>query len=261
MTALSTPVLPDAPAAPLPVLALLKEAYQSILAHPGVVARLVGSWVAVGLVAPLAVLPFVGLTGMIGLGLFATLIMILSMVSTSVGWHRFLLLGEQPSTIYLKLDRNVGRYAVGVIILSLLSWLMMFLMMLIIAPIFAVAGSSTAGLTVAGLVATGIVFGLILFVMPRFALILPARAIGKPMTVTAALDLTRGNVVRLALASMSVAVPAYVLVALQAAIEDKLASQTAIVLIGAVMLLLYSMVSMAAVGILSAIYRHLTTNS
>jgi hypothetical protein len=120
------------------------------------------------------------------------------LASIAVAWHRLILRRErvtQPA--YLRLDRIVWLY-------TLYSFAFFLLLQVPLTGFLVVAPDTT-------LIATLALLGLML---PRLSLVLPALAIGQRLSLGQAWRITRGNTLRLALATCLCILPAFLVLLL-----------------------------------------------
>ena len=149
----------------------------------------------------------------------------LSMLSIAVGWHRLVLLNEKPAGLYLKLDRQVGRYILALMAMGLVIWLITIALAIPAIPaLYFLLGTDPAkwtsvGITAAAAIGIAVYMALVL-VASRIVIALPARAIGQRMKFREALAVTRGNSWRILGGTLLIAVPSVVLNAIMNLLLD-----------------------------------------
>jgi hypothetical protein len=148
---------------------------------------------------------------------------LLFLASIAVAWHRLILRQERVTApAYLRLDRTVWLYLIRSLLLALL-------VMVPVAIPLALIGLSEVAATVAGdlVVVLGlsllggsvVVLGqilVLLLVVPRLSLVLPALALGQPLSPREAWRASRANTLRLGLATGLCMAPAVLLLVLAA---------------------------------------------
>jgi hypothetical protein len=219
------PILPPAPLK-LPVLATVLGSCVDLWEHWRAAARLMASWgVVLGAVGTLAFAMLIGAQNALSGNPWLNLLVLyapvavygLFIVSTAVGWHRLLLLGEEPGRIYLRLDGQVWRY-VGLI--ALMVGVIFIVSFVVTLPIgfgvafFGVAGAVQGSTTLSFALAAfgGIaIFVIAQLILSRLYVVLPARAVGQQVKFRQALRATKGNSWRLMLGTLLAAVPLYVI--------------------------------------------------
>ena len=127
---------------------------------------------------------------------FAVLMIVyfVALYSIAVGWHRALLLGEQPGWINFNAGRREAGYLGYMLLIALLSSLPMMTGFLIAGALSLSSGVSRGMLvfmaTFVGLAG----FVIMLLIMGRLQLVLPGVAVGdRRISIRQSLDLTRGN--------------------------------------------------------------------
>ena len=127
---------------------------------------------------------------------FAVLMIVyfIAIYSIAVGWHRVLLLGEQPGWI----NFNVGRRELGyfgyTLLIALLAAFPMLIGFLIVGALtsFSTDSREAVGLGMIAVGAAGVIVMLLL--MGRLQLVLPGTAVGdRRVAIRQSFDLTRGN--------------------------------------------------------------------
>jgi hypothetical protein len=212
----------------LPVVATVREAFASVLANWWALVRIFWAWMAILFGALALMLRWTltlysdeasPLTGFV-MGLLCIVVAFLSFASTAVAWHRLLLLGEQPPALYLRVVAPVPRYLLQILLLTLITILIMIPIMLvasvILAPLFVILSPSGPGALPSlgrelALTLVGVLLTLpALLLIARLSTSLPGIAVGRPMTLSQAMELTRGNSWQLVGGTLLVSVPAYV---------------------------------------------------
>jgi len=212
----------------LPVVATVREAFASVLANLWALVRIFWAWIAL-LFGALALMfrwtltLYSGeaspLTGFVP-GLLCICVAFLSFASTAVAWHRLMLLGEQPPALYLRVVAPVPRYLLQLLLITLITILIMIPIMLvasvILVPLF--LGLSPTDPYAQPSLGSQLAFTLVgvllylpaLLLIARLAISLPGIAVGRPMTLSQAMELTTDNSWRLVGGTLLVSVPAYV---------------------------------------------------
>jgi hypothetical protein len=138
------------------------------------------------------------------------------LASIAVAWHRLILRQERISaSAYLRLDTSVWLYA-----LCSLGFLVLTIGPLLCALDFALqrygAPPDDAAIPALAIVLSLMALALVaaIFLLPRLSLVLPALALGERLSPWDAWLATRGNALRLALASCLCMVPALLLIML-----------------------------------------------
>jgi hypothetical protein len=213
----------------LPVSATVKEAFASVLANLWPLVRIFWAWMAV-LFGALALMfrwtltlysgeasPLAGVL----LGLLCSVVVLLSFASIAVAWHRLMLLSEQPPALYLRVVAPVPRYLLQILLITLIAILIMVPIMLvasvILAPLFVVLSPATNSPDALPLLGSQLAFALVgvllwlpaLLLIARLSISLPGIAVERPMTLSRAMEITRGNSWRLVCGTLLVSVPAY----------------------------------------------------
>jgi hypothetical protein len=125
------------------------------------------------------------------------------LASIAVAWHRLVLRQERiTSPAYLRLDRAVWRYAL---------YSLAFFLALTVGAVLSVLMAFRLPFVGSYLVLLSIIVAPVLLVglvLPRLSLVLPAVALGEPLSPWQAWRITRGNTLRLALATFLCMLPA-----------------------------------------------------
>lgn len=213
----------DKMAAPgkLPVLATVLDSFNDLTENWTAVTRILASWGAlfavvgtgafamiVGAQATLATSPWTTLAAVY----LPFLVFMLFFVSAAVGWLRLLLLGEQPTPVYLRFDRQVWRYLGASALMSLALVAAMLLLSAPAVVILALASGFDPAqwgfFTYTVLAITGVVvYGVMLLVPARMYLVMSAKAVDQKMSLRDALTVTKGNSWRLLGGYLLVCVP------------------------------------------------------
>jgi hypothetical protein len=182
------------------------------------------------------------------------LIMLPAFASMAVPWHRLLLRDEHPRVVaYLRLDCTVAAYA-GIA----LAGNMVMLAPNYVGAAFRFAGDATQD-GAAALVASveHLASVVIMFILARLSLVLPAMALGRrDVTLRAAWTASTGNSLRMSGAYVLCFLPLFVIrngtLTFLSHNDDHVAATLALI----TMNLLVFPVSMIGVGMLSLAYRH-----
>ncbi|HEU4381581.1 MAG TPA: hypothetical protein VFR73_23670, partial [Hyphomicrobiaceae bacterium] len=127
------------------------------------------------------------------------------LASIAVVWHRFILRQERVTRLVcLRLDRTVWRYA----LFSFLFLLLMLVPWYFVIPLLLLG---IVALDEAAVLWAILFLPLAFLVVPRFSLVLPAAALGERLSLRQAWRNTRGNTLRLALATALCTLPAALL--------------------------------------------------
>ena len=218
----------------LPVLETVIAAFRDLAANRQAAVRISSAWSAVfAVVAFAAFALIVGAQATLAASPWLTLavvylpplVFILFTFSAAVGWHRLVLLGEQPAPLYLRLDRQVWRYIGALFLMGLVIWLLAILAAIPAVPAFYFLLGTDPALWSAGRLAIAGLIGAVLYIamvlaVSRIAIALPARAIGQRMKFREALAATRGNSWRILGGSLLIAVPSVVLHAIMNLLLD-----------------------------------------
>lgn len=138
--------------------------------------------------------------------------------SIAVAWHRFALLGEQPSLVHLRVGETELNFLGKVLKIACINFLVFLPIWLILVGIAALTQS--VNLTIL----FGIVLGLVaVSKLMRFNIALPATAIDHPMKLKVAYGIAKGLGWRMLLAMICLTVP----IALLGALIDAIANATA----------------------------------
>lgn len=154
-----------------------------------------------------------------------TVIFVLFMISAAVGWHRLVLLGEQPQRLYMNLGGRVWRYVGALVLMSVVIWVVSLAVFLPVlggfAFLFGVDPAQLTGWHLTALSAGSIIAVVtILVVSARIYIALPARAVGERMTFRDAFRITRGNSWRILLGMLLVAIPSVIVNAIMNLLLD-----------------------------------------
>lgn len=259
---------------PFPVIATALRAYADILSNRGVVLRLFGGWtVALSLLAfagllalglmiqsgavqmltqpgAAAAMPFALIVGLIVSSVSACL----ATCSIIVGWFRFLLAGERPSTIYLAAGAQVWRYMWATFVLFLLICVAVVPMAFAMLPLVTMSGSGNLGQlgnALMSLVAT--------IAGARLMVAMPAVALGKPRALWGSLAKTRGNTGRIALATIIAIMPWQIVVQLWSVTAPPGTTVTmtpAVIALIAAGAIAWCLAILASASVAAAAYRH-----
>lgn len=223
------------PPGPLPFWSTLGQTFALPLQHLGSVLRLTWAWaILLALVtgvlyrllddAQITALQQGAGFGPAGLNLLSLLLGLVIGSSVAVGWHRLLLLGEQPVTAgYLRLDNTVWRYiaVAGLMLVLSMPFFATAFLMGQVAPELTPKpgqpppelGGGAALLVLVMLAAMCVAF----LVTTRWSLALPARAIDDlGLTLGDSWRLTQGNFWRLFAGTMACYLPTLVVASLVA---------------------------------------------
>lgn len=121
--------------------------------------------------------------------LAATLIVMLAFFWAAVAWHRYGLLAEQPEGFMPAMN---GRLIWGYLLASLRIGLVFIGLLIPAGLILYLASFLGPGVVIAGILFAVVMIILVVMVF-RMSLILPAAAIDRPLTIRAALEATRGH--------------------------------------------------------------------
>lgn len=246
----------------LPVWRTVKESFALIFRHVGALWRIVRVWLLVMLpvyalahwaVAKLEPWPFAVIVSI----WIMPIIDLPFLASVAVAWHRLVLDGEAvQSRAYLRLDRIVWLYALYSLGLMLLVWggpLAIW--------VFSSAFGWLEGWTAfAAILVLPIILLAVILVAPRLSLVLPAHAVERPISLSNALALTRGNTWRMAFATFVVAffvgLMGWPLLALWGEVAQQSLGVISEIGDSVIASLVYAVLMIAAVGFLSLCYRH-----
>jgi len=137
------------------------------------------------------------------------------LASIAVAWHRLVLRGErvtQPT--YVRLDGVVWRYVLYAFVFLLLERGTLLITALLALNLAIEADPSTRILideVLAAPAATGATMAIGLLVLPRLSLVMPAMALGEQLSLRCAWRITRGNTLRLGMATALCMLPAVTL--------------------------------------------------
>lgn len=117
------------------------------------------------------------------------IVMVATLCWVAVGWHRYALLNEQPGAVLPRLNGpHLGAYLLAGVKLILVA-------LAILVPLVLVLGVVAAALIGTGALATLVITAVVALVgvlFLRISLILPAAALGRPMTIAEAFAATAG---------------------------------------------------------------------
>lgn len=208
----------------LPVFATVGQSWASVARHIGLLLRLGWPWLAVfaacllsiaigvivnnGLATPSPQL--VGGASVVPLIAMA-IAFLLAAPTMAIGWQRGIMLGERPSSP-IRIDGRVWAYlGYSVLLVLLVSFINLVVLGLafVVAGILAGVGDGPMSLERLMALTPFLPIALIptLVVLNRFVLVLPARALGRDLSFTDALRITRGNTLRLFAISVLVYLP------------------------------------------------------
>lgn len=268
--------------AKLPVLNTVIDAFRDLAVHRREALRISAAWsalfAAVGLTAFAAI---VGAQSTLAASPWITLAVIylpplvffLFMISAAVGWHRLVLLGEQPRSLYLRFDGQVWRYIGAALAMGVVIWLITLLLAVPTIPaVLLLLGTDPTQWTVTGLVVTAMIgvmaYTVLVLAVSRIVIALPARAVGSGMRFREAVRATKGNSWRILAGSLLVAVPTVIvnavmnlLLDLQVRMPGGDLNWTGIisfVALTAVALTLLVALSLVSIGFISRAYRFFT---
>lgn len=147
-------------------------------------------------------------------GLLTLILAIVAFVWIAVAWHRYILLDEMPAGQFPAFDGqrmlNYGLYSIGIGLLgAIVSFVLATIIGIITIPLLGVVG---------GFVTGAIALAAALIIFYRLAPLLPAVAIGKPLTLSQAWGATNGANVPIiilavlsAIAAIVIDIPAFIL--------------------------------------------------
>ncbi|MTH97821.1 hypothetical protein [Roseibium sp. RKSG952] len=139
--------------------------------------------------------------------LVQVLIFLMASASIAVGWHRFGLLGEQPSLVHLRFGRIEALFVLKSLLLGFLFWFVFLLIFLLVSLL-----GSPIILMVVGVLAA--IFAIPTFM--RMSLILPATAVGQPLGLGESYVKSEGLGWRMFFANVFLSVPFAILMFLLA---------------------------------------------
>jgi hypothetical protein len=218
----------------LPVLNTVLAAFQDIALHRQAAIRMSSAWAALfAVVAIAAFAMLVGAQATLAASPWITLavvyippiVFILSLFSVAVGWHRLVLLGEQPRQGYLRVDGQVWRYIGALIAMGFAMWLVVLAVAIPAIPaVYFLVGTEPAQWTATSWILAALIgiaaYVALILAGSRIAIALPARAIGRRMKFREALAATKGNSWRILGGSLLIAVPSVVLHAIMNLLLD-----------------------------------------
>jgi hypothetical protein len=141
-------------------------------------------------------------TGIVVLLLVSSLLPLIGSISIAVAWHRRLILGERPrlsgsNVATVELWRYIGT-TVAIWMVIWIPGLIMFFALVGLSTVATALGKAGAGLSVISFLANFAGVLVLVAMMLRLSLLLPAMAVGnRHLTVTQALRRTRGNTWRI----------------------------------------------------------------
>lgn len=147
-------------------------------------------------------------------GLLTVILAVVAFVWIAVAWHRYILLDEMPAGQFPEFNGqrmlNYGLYSIGIGLLgAIVSFVLAAVIGIIAIPLLGVVGGFITGIV-------GLAAALIIFY--RLAPLLPAVAIGKPLTLGQAWEATNGANVPIiilavlsAVAAIAIDIPAFIL--------------------------------------------------
>ena len=209
----------------LPVLNTVIDAFRDVAAHRRAALRISAAWSAlfavagvaafaaiVGAQQTLAASPWISLAVVY----LPLVIFMLFMISAAVGWHRLVLLGEEPARVYLRFDRQVWRYIGAAFAMGLVIWLVSLALAIPAVPaVLFLLGPDPSQWSATGVAVTAVIalvaYVALVLAVSRIVIALPARAVGNGMKFREALAATRGNSWRILAGSLLIAVPTIIL--------------------------------------------------
>src|SRR5262245_8365043 len=278
MTALAAPA-----SLKLPVWHTVRACYATVARNLGQLVRISWLWLLIMLPVYAAInwmdWALREASGVLSPGDLIAVIELPFLASIAVAWHRLILREERVTApAYLRLDGMVWLYALYSLLLMILVAAPSVPLLIRIAHDGALGGPVTLGGPVAvmqganrDLVASfafvvavqAIVILLSVMVavlVPRLSLVLPALAVGERLSPVQSWRMTRGNTLRLALATLLCTLPAYLLVVLVLLAfswdwNDGLEDRVPFVAAGLIMSVGFAVLAILAVTLLSLTYR------
>ena len=259
---------------PLPVLQTVSEAFHSVPANWLAVLRIFWFWglLTVGCLVlflqsfpPLAGAPQPGQVPEMPDANFFVLVALLIVLgllgfsATAVGWHRLLLLGEQPPAIYIGIGWPALRYLGRCVLIGLIAIPIMWVCALVVTvPMVGTLGAPAPQPSGGYLVALSLIMLVAMLpawlVMSRLFIALPGIAIGGSMTLGESWRISAGNTWRLFGGSLLVYLPAF---AISLAFQLSLGAQSEGLMGTLLGMLVNFLVTVAGVSFLSFSYRFL----
>lgn len=208
----------------LPVLATVRQAWASVIANRGLALRLTWPWLTVYLVAILATVvgvlvnagtgtPSTTLIGgaLVFPGIVMLVAFVLSVPVICIGWHKGVLRNERPeSPIIINATTwgYLGSYILITLAVLLVNWILA-LLVLSVAGISLGLGEGEMSLQRLATILPYLQLASIpgFFMVNRLIMVLPARAVGEPVSFSQAWRSTRGNTLRLTLGGGLVMIP------------------------------------------------------
>lgn len=189
----------------LPVFETVGQSFGYSFKNIGLMIKLSWLWVILLLVLAAAFLALFGDAAQVegqavpdggAMAAFTVLMVVyfIAIYSIAVGWHRALLLGEQPGWINFRVGRRELGYLGYTLLVALLAAFPMLIGFLVVGALTSFSGDSreTLGLGLIAVGAAGVVVMLLL--MGRLQLVLPGTAVGdRRVAIRQSFDLTRGN--------------------------------------------------------------------
>jgi hypothetical protein len=226
VAAMTTLVVPAAPK--LPVWQTVAACYATVGRNLGQLVRISWLWLLI-LLPVYAALHWLdwawqqerGLTSTIAASGLLIMIELPALASIAVAWHRLILRQERVTArAYLRLGGNVWLYVLYTLLLGLLFLAPLVLLLLPIADdpdsVWMPAVNDSAWLfwlltafVLAQAVALFLALAVGFLVLPRLSLVLPAVALGEPLSLRRAWRMTRANTLRLTLASVLCILPGF----------------------------------------------------
>jgi hypothetical protein len=147
------------------------------------------------------------------IGIILAILMFVVFVWLAVAWHRYILLDETPAGQLPAFDQSrILAYAGNSILLALILLVVAVVISMLLSPLIFL------GPLVVGIVLPIVVIAVALVIDYRLGLVLPARALAKPLTLREAWEATRGAsstilvlAIVSALAAVVIDIPAFIL--------------------------------------------------
>jgi hypothetical protein len=212
----------------LPVMPTLLSAWKSVPRNFGLAMRLYWPWLAIAAVTVAAWIAAVAInagtstpsnTLVGGAGLVPILVLLIALLigapAVFVGWHRGIQSGARPNQP-IEIDSAVMSYLGYSLLIAVILGLMVGLVVLIVTVVAGITtGLGEGPMSLERLVALRPFLPLAIIpfylLLSRFSLVLPAIAIGRPMTLADSFRLTRGNTWRLTVGAGLVYIPVVLL--------------------------------------------------
>ena len=262
----------DRPAAKVGVAELVVRSWMMLLRHLDVFVMLMWRPFAVSVAAAYGAIELSGPAGPRPAAMLFTAVSLIAVIPVITAWHRMILLGaDNPDAhVSYRLGRAEWSYLKAAVLLYGLGYVVGLAVNALYGPLLGggalwlvAQGVDPGGLITAwgALAVKWLSIALILgFLVARFFLVLPARAVGRDLSYGESAIVTRGNGVRLVAAYVLASLPAAALTSIFSLPEDILASargvdQQFLDLVLSILprILLYTI----AVGILSLAYERL----